>query len=94
MTVGISFSKGEFPEESDFPSSLHSSKLSAILPLYRMDLGNLKKKDPALSGNSHVNSEPPKRNDGGALEHNSMMPYSSALYQNGLPAQIADMHGG
>lgn len=37
---------GEFPEESNFPAILHSSKLSAILPLYRMDMNAIQTNHP------------------------------------------------
>lgn len=34
MTLDLSFRKGQFPAESDFPTALQSSKLSKVLPLY------------------------------------------------------------
>lgn len=35
MTLDITFSKGEFPKETDFPDALQTSHLAAYLPLYR-----------------------------------------------------------
>ncbi|PQM43872.1 hypothetical protein VE01_10768 [Pseudogymnoascus verrucosus] len=35
MTLDITFSKGEFPKETDFPDPLQTSQLAAYLPLYR-----------------------------------------------------------
>lgn len=38
-TLDISFRKGRFPDESDFPAKLQSNQLSKILPLYHPDPG-------------------------------------------------------
>lgn len=39
MTLDITFSKGEFPKEADFPECLQTSHLSAYLPLYKTNSG-------------------------------------------------------
>jgi hypothetical protein len=74
-TVDLSFSRGEFPQESDFPAILNSSKLSAILPLYRMDIDTFKNKDSNRPDHTpRTNGRQEKPNANGAE------PISSVLY--------------
>lgn len=75
-TVDLSFSKGEFPEESDFPAILNSSKLSAILPLYGMDPGTFKNKDSTRSGNPPTNGEIQMKPDTNHANFNSKTGYN------------------
>jgi hypothetical protein len=56
LTVDLSFSKGQFPEEHDFPMNLRSEKLSAVLPLYRMGLWNAAKTSVQEVGKPQANS--------------------------------------
>jgi hypothetical protein len=60
-TVDLSFSKGEFPEESDFPANLSSSKLTPILPLYRTDVNTRQEKDSIRPVGLPSNGEPQRR---------------------------------
>lgn len=91
MTVDLSFSKGEFPEESDFPSSLYSSNLSAILPLYRMDLGIFQRKISGVPSYPQVNGEQVKGKDSSATDGNNMTLYNLTHYQSGSQPDTANM---
>jgi hypothetical protein len=61
VTADLAFSKGQFPEEYDFPLSLRSDKLSAVLPLYRMERNAIPEVPVREVGDPRASSNDPFR---------------------------------
>ncbi|KAH6665007.1 cutinase transcription factor 1 beta [Halenospora varia] len=66
VTVDLALSKGQFPEEHDFPMNLRSDKLSAVLPLYRIDRN-------AVAENSVHEVGEPQAGSNQSFHHNRYM---------------------
>ncbi len=87
LTVDLSFSKGQFPEEHDFPMNLRSEKLSAVLPLYRMGLWNAAKTSVQEVGKSQANSDQSFHQNGYIVAKDSAAMFNSTInsFQDIIP---------
>jgi hypothetical protein len=63
VTVDLAFCKGKFPEEYDFPLNLRSDKLSAVLPLYRMERDGIAETTVREVGEPRTSSHEPSRHN-------------------------------
>jgi hypothetical protein len=52
VTLDLAVSKGEYPEESDFPLCLQTNVLATMLPLYRMSQGDQRNESAVCVQNS------------------------------------------
>jgi hypothetical protein len=80
LTVDLSFSKGQFPEEHDFPMNLRSEKLSAVLPLYRMGLRNAAKVSVQEVGKPQANVDQSFHQNGYMAAKDSAAMFNSAIH--------------